>query len=88
MNFLSGNINPFATEVGQLIDTATDISSPEENVGLYFEVCDMINVKEENGKDAMRAIRKKLVVYAGKNWLVVMKLLNLIGKLSNYALKV
>lgn len=83
MNFLSGNVNPFASEVGQLIDAATDIGSPEENVGLYFEICDMINVREEVAKDAMRAIRKKIVVYAGKNWLVVMKLLNLIGTIKS-----
>lgn len=66
MNFLSGNVNPFGSEVGQLIDAATDISSPEENVGLYFEICDMINLREDVAKDAMRAIRKKIVVYAGK----------------------
>lgn len=83
MNFLSGNVNPFGSEVGQLIDAATDISSPEENVGLYFEICDMINLREDVAKDAMRAIRKKIVVYAGKNWLVVMKLLNLLEICSN-----
>lgn len=82
MSIFSGP-NPFASNVGQLIDTSTDPSNPDENIGLYFEICDMINTKEETAKEAMRAMRKKINIYSGKNWFVVMKLLKLIETCSN-----
>ena len=61
--------NPFGTAVGQLIDAATDaVEATEDDVQMNFEICDLINAKEENAKDAMRAIRKKLSLFCGKNW--------------------
>lgn len=39
--------NPLATPVGALIDRATDSNSTEENVDLFYEVCEMINAREE-----------------------------------------
>ena len=78
-SIFSSTSNPFATSVGQLIDTSTDPNNQEDNVEIFFEICDMINAKEDNAKDAMRAIRKKLHIVSGKNWTVVMKLLKLIG---------
>lgn len=78
-----GGSNPFVTAVGQLIDTATDPTNPEENLELFFEVCDMIDTNVEVAKDAMRAIRKKLNIYSGKNWAVVMKLLKLLDICTN-----
>lgn len=78
MSFFAG-ANPFASPVGQLIDTATDPSDPEEKFELFFEICDLINTDSEVAKDAMRAIRKKLNICSGKNWTVVMKLLKLLG---------
>jgi hypothetical protein len=33
--------------MGQLIERAIDPSSPDTNLGLFFEVTDMINSKEE-----------------------------------------
>lgn len=77
-SIFSSTSNPFATSVGQLIDTSTDPNNQEDNVEIFFEICDMINAKEDNAKDAMRAIRKKLHIVSGKNWTVVMKLLKLI----------
>lgn len=77
MSLFSNSSNPFATNVGQLIDTSTDPNNQEDNVEIFFEICDMINMKEENAKDAMRAMRKKLHLCSGKNWTVVMKLLKL-----------
>lgn len=83
MTTFFNNPNPFATPVGHLIEKATDATSPDDNYELYFEICDLINVKEENAKDAMRAIRKKLSIYSGKNWSVVLKLLKLLETCSN-----
>lgn len=82
-SFLSGGGNPLATPVGQLIDKATDQMTPDANLELYFEICDLINLKEENAKDAMKTIRKKISIFGGKNWTVVLKLLLLLETCSN-----
>ncbi len=80
MNFLSG---PKATSnVGQLIDEATDVNDPEDRIELFYEICDVVNTKEEIAREALRAIRKKINVYAGKNWFVIQKLLKLLGTLN------
>jgi len=82
MSFFAGP-NPFASQVGQLIDTATDPSDSEKKIELFFEVCDLINTDSEVAKDAMRAMRKKLNIFSGKNWTVVMKILKLLEICSN-----
>ncbi|CAL1266230.1 unnamed protein product [Larinioides sclopetarius] len=64
--------NPFSTAVGQRIEQATDGSLASENWALNMEICDVINETDEGPKDALRAIRKRLLQNAGKNYTVVM----------------
>ncbi|GIY68658.1 TOM1-like protein 2 [Caerostris extrusa] len=64
--------NPFSTIVGQRIEQATDGALASENWALNMEICDVINETDEGPKDAIRAIRKRLLQNAGKNYTVVM----------------
>lgn len=64
--------NPFNTPVGQKIEQATDASLASENWALNMEICDIVNDTDEGPKDAIRAIRKRLLQNAGKNYTVVM----------------
>ncbi|XP_050029465.1 target of Myb1 membrane trafficking protein isoform X2 [Dermacentor andersoni] len=64
--------NPFNTVVGQKIEQATDASLASENWALNMEICDIVNDTDEGPKDAIRAIRKRLMQNAGKNYTVVM----------------
>lgn len=64
--------NPFSTPVGQRIEQATDPSLASENWALNMEICDMINESSDGARDAMKAIRKRLVQNAGKNYTVIM----------------
>ncbi|ESP03864.1 hypothetical protein LOTGIDRAFT_93474, partial [Lottia gigantea] len=64
--------NPFATQVGQLIEKATDGSQASENWGLFMEICDQINATDEGPKDAIKAIKKRLSQNVGKNYTAVM----------------
>ncbi|XP_053577212.1 target of Myb1 membrane trafficking protein isoform X2 [Bombina bombina] len=59
MDFLLGN--PFGTPVGQRIEKATDGSLRSEDWALNMEICDIINETEEGPKDAMRALKKRIV---------------------------
>ncbi|KAM6904439.1 target of Myb1 membrane trafficking protein [Xenentodon cancila] len=68
MEFLMGN--PFSTQVGQRIERATCSSLPSEDWELNMEICDMINSSEEGPKDAIRAIKKRIV--GNKNFKEVM----------------
>ncbi|XP_022046379.1 target of Myb protein 1 isoform X2 [Acanthochromis polyacanthus] len=68
MEFLLGN--PFATPVGQMIERATGSSLPTEDWALNMEICDTINSSEEGPKDAVRAIKKRIV--GNKNFKEVM----------------
>ncbi|KAL7378531.1 hypothetical protein ABVT39_015292 [Epinephelus coioides] len=68
MEFLLGN--PFSTPVGQRIESATGSSLPSEDWALNMEICDMINSSEEGPKDAVRAIKKRIV--GNKNFKEVM----------------
>ncbi|XP_061557153.1 target of Myb protein 1 isoform X4 [Phycodurus eques] len=68
MEFLLGN--PFSTPVGQRIEIATSSSLPSEDWSLNMEICDMINSSEEGPKDAVRAIKKRIV--GNKNFKEVM----------------
>ncbi|CAG9541116.1 unnamed protein product [Cercopithifilaria johnstoni] len=70
-DFFQGN--PFATPVGRKIEMATDATIlATENWGLNMEICDFINNTAEGGRDAMRAIRKRLHSQMSKNNAVVM----------------
>ncbi|XP_030649754.1 target of Myb1 membrane trafficking protein [Chanos chanos] len=68
MEFLIGN--PFSTPVGQRIEHATSSSLPAEDWSLNMEICDVINDTEEGPKDAVRAIKKRIV--GNKNFREVM----------------
>ncbi|XP_054463415.1 target of Myb protein 1 isoform X4 [Anoplopoma fimbria] len=59
MEFLMGN--PFSTPVGQRIESATGSSLPSEDWALNMEICDMINSSEEGPKDAVRALKKRIM---------------------------
>ncbi|XP_034046352.1 target of Myb protein 1 isoform X10 [Thalassophryne amazonica] len=62
--------NPFSTAVGQRIERATGSSLASEDWTLNMEICDMINSTEEGPKDAVRAIRKRIV--GNKNFKEIM----------------
>uniref|UniRef100_A0A8C9RGM8 Target of myb1 membrane trafficking protein n=1 Tax=Scleropages formosus TaxID=113540 RepID=A0A8C9RGM8_SCLFO len=68
MDFLAGN--PFATPVGQRIEQATSSRLQAEDWGLNMEICDIINETDEGPKDAVRAIKKRIV--GNKNFREVM----------------
>ncbi|BFZ02687.1 hypothetical protein BsWGS_05725 [Bradybaena similaris] len=72
MAALFGHGNPLATQVGQLIEQATDGNQATENWALNMEVCDVINETDEGPKDAIRAFRKKIAQNVGKNYTAVM----------------
>lgn len=57
-----------------LIEQATDPSLEGEDWALNLEICDMINESsaDTNSKDAMKAIRKRLTQYVGKNYTVIL----------------
>ncbi|MEQ2260351.1 E3 ubiquitin-protein ligase tom1, partial [Xenotaenia resolanae] len=64
MEFLLGN--PFSSPVGQRIERATNSSLPSEDWELNMEICDIVNSSEEGPRDAVRAIKKRIV--ANKNF--------------------
>ncbi|XP_063796653.1 target of Myb1 membrane trafficking protein isoform X3 [Pseudophryne corroboree] len=68
MDFLLGNA--FATPVGQRIEKATDGSLRSEDWALNMEICDIINETEEGPRDAIRALKKRIV--GNKNFQEVM----------------
>ncbi|KAM7418596.1 hypothetical protein PAMA_015956 [Pampus argenteus] len=59
MEFLIGN--PFSTPVGQRIERATSGSLQSEDWGLNMEICDIINETDEGPRDAVKAIKKRIV---------------------------
>ncbi|XP_036004297.1 target of Myb protein 1 isoform X2 [Fundulus heteroclitus] len=68
MEFLLGN--PFSSPVGQRIERATNASLSSEDWELNMEICDAVNSSEEGPRDAVRAIRKRIV--ANKNFKEIM----------------
>ncbi|XP_048104737.1 target of Myb protein 1-like isoform X2 [Alosa alosa] len=68
MDFLIGS--PFSSPVGQRIQRATGSNLQAEDWGLNMEICDIINETEDGPKDAMKAIKKKIV--GNKNFREVM----------------
>ncbi|XP_054459963.1 target of Myb1 membrane trafficking protein-like isoform X2 [Anoplopoma fimbria] len=59
MEFLIGN--PFSTPVGQRIERATSGSLQSEDWGLNMEICDIINETDEGPRDAVKAIKKRII---------------------------
>ncbi|KAJ8263985.1 hypothetical protein GJAV_G00143790 [Gymnothorax javanicus] len=59
MDFLTGG--PFSTPVGQRIEKATTSTLQAEDWGLNMEICDIINETDEGPKDAVKAIKRKIV---------------------------
>jgi hypothetical protein len=57
-----------------ITEAATDPSLDQEDWSLNLEICDMINESssDQNCKDAMKAIRKRLTQYVGKNYSVIL----------------
>ncbi|XP_060774840.1 target of Myb1 membrane trafficking protein-like isoform X2 [Neoarius graeffei] len=68
MDFLTGS--PFSSPVGQLIQKATRGSLENEDWGINLEICDIINETDEGPKDAVKAIKKRIV--GNKNFREVM----------------
>ncbi|XP_040892956.1 target of Myb protein 1-like isoform X2 [Toxotes jaculatrix] len=68
MEFLIGN--PFSTPVGQRIEQATSGSLQSEDWGLNIEICDIINETDEGPRDAVKAIKKRIV--GNKNFREIM----------------
>ncbi|XP_071953822.1 uncharacterized protein [Antedon mediterranea] len=74
MSFFASN--PFSSPVGQRIEKATNESLASEDWSLSIEICDIINESEDAHKEAMKAIKKKLV--GNKKWKEVMYTLTLL----------
>ena len=53
-------------------ERATDASMPDEDWALNMEICDLINEQDDGPRDAVRAIKKRLQLNAGKNNTVVL----------------
>ncbi|XP_072538920.1 target of Myb1 membrane trafficking protein-like isoform X2 [Salminus brasiliensis] len=68
MDFLIGS--PFSSPVGQRIQRATSAALQAEDWAINMEICDIINETDEGPKDAIRAIKKKIV--GNKNFREVM----------------
>ncbi|XP_044758003.1 TOM1-like protein 2 [Coccinella septempunctata] len=64
--------NPFATPIGMKVEQATDGSLASENWALNMEICDLVNESEEGPRDAIKAIRRRLVQNVGKNYTIIM----------------
>ncbi|KAM9857636.1 target of Myb1 membrane trafficking protein [Aulostomus maculatus] len=59
IEFLMGNA--FATPVGQRIERATSGFREFEDWGLNMEICDIINETDEGPRDAVKAVKKRIV---------------------------
>ncbi|XP_051562929.1 target of Myb1 membrane trafficking protein-like [Myxocyprinus asiaticus] len=68
MEFLIGS--PFASPVGQRIQKATSTALQAEDWSLNLEICDIINETDDGPKDAMKALKKRIV--GNKNFREVM----------------
>ncbi|KAI6226382.1 Target of myb1 related [Aphelenchoides fujianensis] len=79
-DFFQGN--PFETEVGKKIEMATDAEHlTVDNWGLNMEIVDYVNYTEDGGRNAIRAIRKRLQTQMGKNTGVIMYTLTVLETL-------
>lgn len=68
MEFLIAN--PFSTPVGQRIERATSGAQQSEDWGLNMEICDIINETDDGPRDAVKAIKKRIV--GNKNFREIM----------------
>ncbi|XP_059902609.1 target of Myb1 membrane trafficking protein-like [Gadus macrocephalus] len=68
MEYLLGS--PFSTPVGQRIERATSAVLRSEDWGLNMEICDIINETDDGPRDAVKAIKKRVV--ANNNFQEVM----------------
>ncbi|XP_060946868.1 target of Myb1 membrane trafficking protein-like isoform X2 [Limanda limanda] len=68
MEFLIGN--PYSTPVGQRIERATGGALQSEDWGLNIEICDIINETDEGPKDAVKALKKRII--GNKNFREIM----------------
>nr|XP_043884261.1 target of Myb protein 1-like isoform X1 [Solea senegalensis] len=68
IEFLIGN--SFSTPVGQRIERATSGSLQTEDWSLNIEICDIINETDEGPRDAVKAIKKRIV--GNKNFSEIM----------------
>ncbi|KAM8879970.1 target of Myb1 membrane trafficking protein isoform 2-T2 [Spinachia spinachia] len=68
VEFLVGN--PFSTPVGQRVERATSSTLQSEDWGLNMEICDIINETDEGPRDAVKAIKKRIV--GNKNFREIM----------------
>ncbi|XP_028309852.1 target of Myb protein 1 [Gouania willdenowi] len=68
MEYLIGNT--FSTPVGQRIERATSGALQVEDWGLIMEICDIINETDEGPKDAVKAIKRRIV--GNKNFREIM----------------
>ncbi|XP_019939965.1 target of Myb1 membrane trafficking protein-like isoform X2 [Paralichthys olivaceus] len=68
MEFLIGN--PFSTPVGQRIERATSGALQSEDWGLNIEICDIINETDEGPRDAVKALKKRII--GNKNFREIM----------------
>eukprot|EP00118_Oscarella_pearsei_P028517 m.2350 g.2350 ORF g.2350 m.2350 type:complete len:574 (+) comp8589_c0_seq2:43-1764(+) len=73
MSFFS---NPFSSQVGQRIERATSDQLESEDWALNMEICDLINETDEGPKDAVKALKKRIV--HNKNYRQVMLALSLL----------
>ncbi|CAD5221983.1 unnamed protein product [Bursaphelenchus xylophilus] len=76
-DFFQGN--PFETEVGKKIELATDADRLQtENWGLNMEICDYINYTIDGGRNALRAVKRRLETQMGKHNGIVMYTLTIL----------
>ncbi|XP_073707540.1 target of Myb1 membrane trafficking protein-like isoform X2 [Garra rufa] len=68
MEFLIGS--PFSSPVGQRIQKATSAGLQAEDWSLNLEICDIINETDDGPRDAVKALKKRIV--ANKNFREVM----------------
>ncbi|KAL3319615.1 TOM1-like protein 2 [Cichlidogyrus casuarinus] len=76
--------HPYSTQIGALIERATDSGQSSENWVLILEVCDQLNETDEGPREALRAIRKRLNSAVGKDHLSIWYTLTLIEALIKH----
>lgn len=52
--------NPLATFIGKRIEAATRPDMESDNWAINLEICDLVNESDDDAKDAVRAIKKRL----------------------------
>lgn len=52
--------NPFSTFIGKRVEAATRAELESDDWAINLEICDLINENDDDAKDAVRAIKKRL----------------------------